>query len=250
MSVPALVRWGAVNDSIFARLGYAQRVVLGVVVVLSVLAGLVLMRALAGYPQLPTRLSNLGRGEVAFLDAAAETMFPDGGAIPLSGREADITGYLDDYFARLPAHLRLQIRALFLLFEHATIVFSAPGPSGRRRFSSLSGDQRAAVFEGWQSSRLFLRRLSFSALRAVLTMGYLGHPAAMRHLKVAPLWIDTPVCEADLLYPPVGESRDAIFLGPNDVTPPSAGVPLDPDGPLHPEYQPVSSAAGDGDASS
>ena len=221
--------------------------VLGLVVVLLVLAGFVWMRVLAGYPQLRTGLSNLGRGEVAFLDASAETMFPDGGAIPLSGREADLPAYLDDYFAGLPAHLRLQIRALFLLFEHATIIFSAPAPNGRRRFSSLSGDQRLAVFEGWQSSRLFLRRLSFSALRAVLTMGYLGHPAAMRHLKVAPLWIDTPVCEADLLYPAVGENCEAIALGPDDVTPPSAGSPLDPDGPLHPEYQAVLPVGGEGE---
>jgi hypothetical protein len=221
-------------------------VVLGFLVVVLLLTGLVFVRVLAGYPQARARFSNLGRGEVAFLDAAAETMFPDGGAIPLSGREADLPGYLDDYFVGLPSHLCLQIRALFLLFEHATLVFPAPGSGGRRRFSSLSNEQRGAVFEGWQSSRLFLRRLPFSALRAVLTMGYLGHPAAMRHLKVAPLWIDTPVCEADLLYPPVGESREAIALGPEDITPPSTGVPLDFEGPLHPDYQPVVSASADG----
>lgn len=215
---------------------------MGLVVVCLVLAGLVSVRVFAGYPQSRTPLPNLGRGEVAFLEAAAEAMFPEGGAIPLSGRDADLPGYLDDYFAGLPAHLRLQIRALFLLFEHATLVFPAPAPRGRRRFSSLSNEQRRAFLESWQSSRLFLRRMPFSALRAVLTMGYLGHPAVMRHLRVAPLWIDTPVEEADLLYPPVGERREAIELGPEDITAPSAGAPLDLDGPLHPEYQAVTAA--------
>ncbi len=242
--------YGAANDSISAGLRYDPRVLLAGVLLLLVIGAFVWLRVLAGYSQSRGPLSNLARGEVAFLDAVAETMFPAGGAIPLSGREADVPAYLDDYLSGLPRHLRLQIRALFLLFEHGTLLFPAPGRGGRRRFSGLAENQRAAVLEGWQSSRLLLRRLPFSALRAVLAIGYLGHPAALRHLKVAPLSIDTPICEADLLYPAVGETREAITLGPHDVTPPSDGTPLDLDGPLHPEYQPVSSVSGDGDVSS
>ena len=67
-------------------------------------------------------------------------------------------------------------------------------------------------------------------------MGYLGDPVVMRHLRVAPLAIDSPVCEADLLYPAIGARPDTIALGPADLTPPSDGTPLDLDGLLHPDY--------------
>jgi len=188
------------------------------------------------YPK-PRELSvHIRAGEAAFLDAAGDVMFPVGGAVPVSGRDVDLHRYMDGYFDGLPEHLRLQIRALFFLFEHATIIFPAPGWDGMRRFSRLSPDQRNAVFTGWQHSRFFVRRLPFSALRAVLTMGYLGDPVVMRHLRVAPLAIDLPVCEADLLYPAVGARPDTIALGPEDLTPPSDGTPLDLDGPLHPDY--------------
>jgi hypothetical protein len=43
------------------------------------------------------------------------------------------------------------------------------------------------------------------------------------------------VCEADLLYPPIGRGRDAIRWRAGDVNAPTDVVePLDPDGPMHP----------------
>jgi len=81
-----------------------------------------------------------------------------------------------------------------------------------------------------------LRRLVFTALRAVLTMGYLGHPRALRHLRLAPLDFETPVVEADLLYPRVGAPRSSIALGPADLRSGEPAGPLDPAGPLHPDY--------------
>lgn len=209
--------------------------------VMALVGAWVLARIFLGYrsgdrrkAERPLRI--LRPGEAAFLDAAADTMFPADGAIPLSGRDADLPVYVDGYLATLPSHLRTQIRALLFLFEHATVIFPAPGFDGLRRFSSLSLDQRIAVFSSWRDSALFLRRLPFTALRAVLTMGYLGDPVAMRHLGLAPYDFASPVCEADLLYPAIGAHPDTLELTADDLTAPSDGTPLDLAGPLHPSY--------------
>jgi hypothetical protein len=93
-----------------------------------------------------------------------------------------------------------------------------------------------AVLAGWSGSRFFLRRLAFTALRAVLTMGYLGHPRAMRAVNLAPFQIQTPICEADLLYPRIGAHPDSLRRTRADLTAPSDGTPLPLDGPLHPDY--------------
>jgi hypothetical protein len=193
-------------------------------------------RLFLGYPRPERSFAHLRPWEVAFLDAAAEAMFPAGGAMALSGRDADLPRYVDRYFATLHGAKRTQIRLLLLFVEQSTIFFSAPAPRGRRRFSALSEEQREAVLREWSASRLYLRRLIFTALRAVLTMGYLGHPIAMRQLRLAPYEFPSPVIEADLLYPRVGEHPDSIAYGPDDLTGPSDGTPLDLDGPLHADY--------------
>jgi hypothetical protein len=179
----------------------------------------------------------LSRRERAFVDAASEAMFPAGGEIPTSGQEARVTDYVERYVERVPPRIRLLMRLLFLLVEQATLFFSAPGPGGRRRFSSLPVEQRMAALEGWRTSRLFPRRIVFTSLRAILCMGYLADPAVLRHLGVAPYEIAPVVLEPDLLYPPVGRPRSAIRWTRADLTPPSAGAPIPLDAPLHPDYR-------------
>ena len=205
-------------------------------ILLAVFVAYSIWRIFLGYPRPRRAYRIVARREAAFLEAAGEATFPAGGAIPLSGRDADLPGYADGFLESLPRHLRLQVRAMLMLFEQATIFFPAPGRGGRRRFSSLSEEQRVAVLDGWARSRLFLRRIAFTALRAVLTMGYLGHPVAMRYLGLAPLDFPSPVVEADLLYPAIGASKDSIRFSEADLWE-SDGTPLDPHGPVHPAFR-------------
>jgi hypothetical protein len=204
--------------------------------VLAAVLAAVVARVLLGYPRGGARYRHLSRRQVAFLNAAGDAIFPRGGAIPASGSDADVAGYTDRWLAVSRLRIRVLMHLLFFLVEHATLVFPAPGWGGWRRFSSLSPEQRIAVLEAWRTSRYFPRRLVFTSLRAVLTMAWFAHPPVMRQLRVAPLAIATPVCEADLLYPPIGRPLDAIRYGPADLTPPSDGTPLDLDGPLHPAW--------------
>ena len=199
------------------------------------LAGLLafgLVRVFCGYPapERPARL--LSRRELATLDAVALTLFPPGGAVEPSGREAGVAAYVDRLAAASMPRQRGLMRQLLFLIEHGTLLFPAPGGiSGLRRFSSLSQAQREAVIASWQTSRLFPRRIVFTSLRALCTLAYFADPAVLRALRLAPFAIDTPVCEADTLYPQIGQSVASIRYGEADRTPASGGRPLDPDGP-------------------
>ena len=201
-----------------------------------VLLGLGLRRLLSGYPTTSRSYRHLRRREIALLRAATDAMFPARGAVPVAGADVDAPGYVDTWFDVLHPLRRFQIRLLLLLFEQVTLVFWAPGPRGWRRFSALSLQQRIEVLRGWYSSHWYVRRLVFTALRSVLGIAYLGDPATMRFLRVAPYDFESPVLDADVLYPPIGQGPDAIVYGPADRSPPSDGVPIDLDSPVHPDY--------------
>lgn len=198
--------------------------------------GYAVWRVALGYPNPSRRYAVLTRGEVAFVAAAAEAMYPAGGAIPSSGLDADLPGYVDRFLQASSPRIRLLLHLLLHLVEQATLLFAAPGWSGRRRFSALDEDQRVAVLDGWAGSGLFVRRLVFTSLRAVLTMGYFAHPPVLRKLGLAPFAIETPICEADLLYPRIGEDPATIALTPAELTPPSDGAPLALDAPLRSDF--------------
>jgi hypothetical protein len=202
---------------------------------LLVLGGGFLARVSLGYPRPPRRYRALFRGEAALLASAAQAMYPPGGAIPPSGLDADIPGYVDRLMMASHPRIRWLLHLLVFTVEHSTLVFRAPGYTGWRRFSSLTAGQQVAVLDAWARSSLYFRRLVFTSLRSLCTLAYFAYPPVQRQLGVAPLAIETPVCEADLLYPPVGRLPAAIVHAPGDVTAPvDRGEPLRLDGPLHP----------------
>jgi hypothetical protein len=202
----------------------------------AIVLGYAVSRVAIGYPDPRRQHRGLGRGEVAFISSAAEAMYPAGGPIPSSGLDADLPGYLERLMAASRLQTRILLHLLFFLVEHGTLLFPTPGRGGMRRFSSQDVEHRVAALDGWAESTLFFRRVVFTSLRAVLTMGYFAHPPVVRRLGLAPLVIESPVCEADLLYPRIGERPESIAETAADLTAPSEGVPLPQDGPLHPGF--------------
>jgi hypothetical protein len=186
-------------------------------------------RVAFGYPRPKGRFMRLARSEVAFLAAASEASYPPGGEVEASGLEADIPAYVDRLLNVSHPRTRLQMRMLFLLFEHATLCFPAPGRGGFRRFSSLRTEQRIAVLKAWAGSRFWQRRLVFASLRAILTLGYFANPAVLHQLGLVPFSLESPICEADLLYPRIGAHPTSIPYSRDDLTDPSDGTPIPPD---------------------
>lgn len=181
-------------------------------------------------------LGQLSAREAALVAAAADAAFPPGGELLPSGTEAGVVRHVDGWLAVLPRRNRILIRLLFTFFEHATLLFPAPGPRGRRRFSALPLGQRIALLDGWGRSGLRVRRIVFASLRTLLTSAYFSCPQVLRATGLAPLAIETPVVEADLLYPRIGQARDTIAWRSEDLARPVARAPLDPHGPLHPAF--------------
>jgi len=189
-----------------------------------------------GYPPLTHGYRVLRRNEVALLASVSEAMFPPGGHIPSSGLDAKLPDYIDRWMSLSSKQTRVLMHLLYFLIEHATVIFPAPGRAGRRRFSALDFDQRVAALQGWGESGLYLRRLVFVSLRSILTMGYFAHPPVLRQLGVAPFAIESPICEADLLYPRIGARSADIAYTTDDLTTAREASPLLPGSPLHPDF--------------
>jgi hypothetical protein len=200
------------------------------------LLGWAFARIAWGYGARDPRYPRLSAREQAFLRAASDAVFPSGGPIPLSGPEAGALAHVDRFLAGIAPRSRVLVRLLFFLIEHATLVFPAPGWDGIRRFSKLSLAQRQAVLDGWGRSRSAARRTVFQSLRAILTMAYFASPAVLRAIGLAPLAMETPVVDADLLYPPIGQPKSAIRFAPADRERPVSRAPLDPHGPIDPAW--------------
>jgi hypothetical protein len=193
-------------------------------------------RFISSYPQAPPGLGVLHRGEAAFVESAAEVLFPGGPDLSVAGVDAHLPHYVDRHIAALPRTQRFLIRALFFAFEHLTLVLPGDEPNGRRRFSKLSAASRDSVLGRLANHSNPLFRTLFMALRAVLVLGYLGHPANLRDLGVAPFEIETGVSDAELLFPRIGGLVSSIAFELSDRTDPVAAGPIDPDGPRHRAY--------------
>ena len=212
-----------------------------VVVLLVGLIGVAYQRFIAGYPAAREGLGVLHRGEAAFIRAAADVLFPSKVGLAVTGLEAQLPHYIDRHLAALPRAQRWQIRALLMLCEHGTLFLPARAPGGYERFSSLSASSRVSVLERMSGHAHPLVRLVFTALRGVLVLGYLGHPANLNALGLAPFEIEPAVSDAELLFPRVGGLVSSIAFSLADKTDGEEAVasraPLDPEnGPRHPAY--------------
>ena len=65
---------------------------------------------------------------------------------------------------------------------------------------------------------------------------YLGHPANLHGLSLAPFEIEPGVSEAELLFPRVGGLVSSIAFGPEDLNVDEDREPLRPDGERHRAY--------------
>lgn len=108
--------------------------------------------------------------------ACADTLFPPAGPISVSGTEAGLVTYVDNYVRALPLVQRLLVHLLFLFIQLSPWLF---GPR-RKRFTRLQPEDRQRVFEAMAVSPVYFRRVAFLSMRAIMTMGYFASPQVDR----------------------------------------------------------------------
>lgn len=119
------------------------------------------------------RLKVLTQREARTVRALAETMFPPGQGVDVTPEEARVVEYIDEILSEAEPQDRVMMRAMFTLFELQSLVTSPFRPS---LFSRASSEVREKTLAGWDTSRLYPRRLAFMALRSLMMWAYVDNP--------------------------------------------------------------------------
>ena len=119
----------------------------------------------------------------AIVAAAADTMFPAGGAFDADGDDAGVVDYVDDYLERLPRLDRMQLLAFFRLFD-AGLAWSEKNAGAR--FHTADSITRREYLSSWENSPSYTRRMGFQGMRMVLTMAYTEHPDVKLAMGLTP----------------------------------------------------------------
>lgn len=114
-------------------------------------------------------------GRVAeLLHQVADTFVPAGGAFEAGAPTLRLDAAVWQYFGQLHPLGTVGLTLILYVIEYAPYVF---GPR-RRRFSRLRAADRAVALEGWETSRLPLRRQLFNGLKLAVTLHAYDEPEA------------------------------------------------------------------------
>ena len=103
-----------------------------------------------------------------------ETMVPPQAAGDADGRALRVDEAVWRYFGQLHALGTVGLTLILYVLEYAPYLY---GPR-RRRFSRLSAAERETALNGWETSRLPLRRQLLNALKLAITLHAYDSPAA------------------------------------------------------------------------
>lgn len=141
--------------------------VVGIVVAIALAAALV-RGLLLGYPRATLEPSVLSAKEQAILIAVADTFFPPGGRLHLSGSEAGAVAFFDGMLRDAPWENRLRLRAALQLLEHGPWLVNV-----RARLTRQSPAARLVTLRAWSESPSYLLRIACLGVRTLLAMAYL-----------------------------------------------------------------------------
>ncbi len=118
--------------------------------------------------------------EQALIGAVADAFFPPVGPIPVSGTEAGLVEYFDRYMERSGGRTAFLMRLLILFTDLSPIVFGG----GWKRFPHLCRAKQIQHLQQASISSVYIRRVSFVSLRALMTMAYLSNDEVARHMNM------------------------------------------------------------------
>jgi Gluconate 2-dehydrogenase subunit 3 len=137
-------------------------------------------RQLGSYAAAPKKFKELTDKEYAIIQAMADIYFPKGaGGTPKSGSEAAVAEYVDNHLANLRPGNKKLTRALFMAFEHTTIVFGLTF----KKFTQLSPEKQEKFLRGWEQSSIYLRRQLAMSAKAMLAAAYFADPQVRQHFR-------------------------------------------------------------------
>ena len=122
----------------------------------------------------------LHRREYTIVAALANTVFPPGNAIGLSGTDARVPEYIDRWLDGQGAAKAGEFRMMMMLFEHGTAAFGLRV----RRFTDLDAEARERYLRRWETTRLYSRRMLAMALKSALGIAYFAYPGVQERIGV------------------------------------------------------------------
>lgn len=125
--------------------------------------------------------AELSPQEKELIAKAADTLFCTGGAFDLSGTEAGIHLYLENYFQNQSPEKRRLLHMMFSFLEVSPLIF---GPR-RTLLTNLTPSERAEALD-FSNKRLYLHRVALQSLRFLLTLGYMNHPEIQKKIGCQP----------------------------------------------------------------
>lgn len=117
----------------------------------------------------------------AAIEALALAYFPEGNAIGVDARQADVAGYLDRYLGLLDPNGRRLIQALIGAFDQGTLIAGHLRPA-----RAMSTPEVQAYLRSWEESGITVRRSLGLALRSLLAQAYFADPAVQAAITAAP----------------------------------------------------------------
>ena len=119
--------------------------------------------------------SLLSQEEVRFIEALADTHFPPGNALGVSGGDVGIAKGVDQRLGGMGPEEQTILRSLLALIDRWPQI----NLSGLRRFSELSLDKRIHLLKYWEDSHSDAKRGLAELLRTVVSLHYFEDPRVL-----------------------------------------------------------------------
>jgi hypothetical protein len=100
-----------------------------------------------------------------------------------SVEEAEVVEYVDDLLAHLELKERILVRCLIALLEVQPLIFNGLAP---KLFSQASLQEQTKNLRGWETSKVFQRRVVFMAIRTLLLWAYVDSHEAEQGMGLLP----------------------------------------------------------------
>lgn len=114
--------------------------------------------------------SCLSQSERRILQAFAETLMPQGGPFEVGAADIDSISFFEKYMALQEGLVRLGLKYVIRQWNWLPILYL----KSRRRFTSMTPDQRVRFMEWLSEDRFFIRRINVFVIKFILAMALYG----------------------------------------------------------------------------